>query len=445
MRVIIIGAGLTGLIAAENIRQKAEVLIFEKNSSAGGLARTEIAGDFKFDYTGHFLHFNNERIKKKVQDLFEEKSLLEINRKSFIYIDKSFVPYPFQSHIYYLPQDLKKECLIGFLENLKGGFAGEPRPGADEQDENFYNWMKKQYGKGIVKYFMLPYNEKMWTVHPEDITTEWMKRFVPMPSPEEILLGTITKGKDIQGYNATFYYPESGIGELIRKFQGFDNMHLKSKVEKVNFKDKTVYVKGKKYPYDFLISTCPLKEFIINMLEPEDDKVLNYADKLRCNSVLNINIGWKGQPCKSVPRATHWIYFPEKKFDFYRVGFPPAVSGMMCPEGHYSCYVEISYIEGKLPERNEYKKIEKVVISQLESAGIIPARAEIVQTLILPMKTAYVIYDENRKNLRNYTLNYLEDRGIFSGGRYGGWEYSTMEDAVIWGEKLSQKVLNKLK
>lgn len=436
MKVIIIGAGLTGLSAAESIGDRAEVQIFEKNYMAGGLARTSELGGFRRDYTGHFLHFHNEKIKKKVLSFFEKGELLEIKRKSFIYTHKTFVPYPFQAHINYLQKDLKRECLTGFLENLKSENKSD--------DNNFYKWMLNQYGKGIVKFFMLPYNQKMWTVHPRELTMEWMSRFVPRPSPEEIISGTVSEGKKDEGYNATFYYPKKGIGELVEKFtQKISNIEIESKVDKVNWKKKTISINGERHDYNCLITTCPLKDFILNILEPVDENLVNYAKKLRYNSVLNITIGWEGALGNKLPEGTHWLYFPEKELDFYRVGFYSALSPGMCPEGKYSCYVEITYKEGKLPPKNEYRNIEKKVVDQLMKINIIPSDVKIIQIPVQPINTAYIIYDKNWNESRNYILNWLQERDILSGGRYGGWEYSAMEDAILWGERLAKKCLSK--
>jgi protoporphyrinogen oxidase len=435
MKVIILGAGLTGLSAAGCLGQIDDLHIFERNSIAGGLARTEKADGFKFDYTGHFLHFNNQEIKEKILGLFEADDMLEVLRKSFIYLEKSFVPYPFQSHIHYLPEELRKDCLVGFLENLKLN--------KDFTEENFFNWMKNQYGSGIVKHFMLSYNKKLWTVHPKEITLDWMSRFVPRPTPEDIINGTISEGKEAEGYNATFYYPSEGIEELVKKLAKGVKFELDNNVDSVNLKDKTVKVKGKKYTYDYLISTISLKEFVLKILEEADEQLLEHATRLKCTALLNVNVGWEGGIGAEVPEGAHWLYFPEEKFDFYRVGFPSVISSKMAPAECSSCYVELSYPEGKLPEKEKYSQMENKIVEQLRNAQIIPAQAKIIKILTLPIKNSYVIYDKYWKESRNFILDYLEKRNIFSGGRYGGWEYSTMEEAIIWGEKLAEKCLKR--
>ena len=60
-RVVILGAGLTGLSAAYHFEKNNffDFKIFEQESTCGGLARSVKHKHFTFDFTGHFLHCNN--------------------------------------------------------------------------------------------------------------------------------------------------------------------------------------------------------------------------------------------------------------------------------------------------------------------------------------------------------------------------------------------------
>jgi hypothetical protein len=46
---------------------------------------------------------------------------------------------------------------------------------------------------------------------------------------------------------------------------------------------------------------------------------------------------------------------------------------------------------------------------------------------------AYVLYDEQYGAAKAEILRFLEHARILTAGRYGQWEYSSMEDAILGG------------
>ncbi len=434
-KTVIIGAGLTGLSAALDIQGNKPVEVFEKEDSPGGLCRTESYKGFRFDYAGHFLHFKDSGIKNEVSNLLSG-NIKKVERKSFIVYKDRRIPYPFQSHIKYLPLEERRECLLEFLMS---GYKQAP------EDGNFRSWMNKRFGSGITKYFMLPYNRKLWTVDPGEMTTEWMSRYLPRPSAEKILKGAFFEKSPAEGYNAVFYYPPDGIGALPSQMSSRLKkgvLHTGVSVEKVIPGKKLIIAGGKKYSYENLITTVPLKKFAAEIVDGPDD-LKKHARQLRGVSVLNINIGWKGGPGKGVPRGAHWLYFPESRYVFYRAGFPSQISSLMAPEGCFSCYTEIAFPQKRFPKREDFPEIEKRVEKQLREARVIPPGSKVRAVLSLPMEPAYVIYDKRRSKGVSEVLRKLESVGIYSAGRYGAWEYSAMEDAILSGKKAAEKCLKK--
>ena len=55
---------------------------------------------------------------------------------------------------------------------------------------------------------MIPYNEKLWGVHPREITAAWCSRFVPLPKLEQVIAGAVGAGPPELGYNQSFLYPK---------------------------------------------------------------------------------------------------------------------------------------------------------------------------------------------------------------------------------------------
>ena len=52
---------------------------------------------------------------------------------------------------------------------------------------------------------------------------------------------------------------------------------------------------------------------------------------------------------------------------------------------------------------------------------------------------AYVIYDDRYGSAKRVIVDWLAEREILVAGRYGRWEYSSMEDALLTGRECARK------
>src|SRR3989338_10870985 len=178
--VLIVGAGLTGLSAAWHLRgSDTSVRLIEATSSVGGLTKTCEEQGFHFDRTGHLLHLRDNSIKQWiVDDLFKGK-LLHIDRVSRVWSSGVYTRYPFQANTYGLPEEVASECIEEYLKVLEHPPKKKVRTAED--------FIYKHFGKGFAKHFMIPYNQKLWGVHPKYMTAEWGERFIPIPKKEDVL------------------------------------------------------------------------------------------------------------------------------------------------------------------------------------------------------------------------------------------------------------------
>src|SRR5215510_14539957 len=114
--VVIAGLGVSGLgCALQLARRGVPFLALEKESRPGGLARSEPAGEFRFDYGPHIL-LNLPPGFPKLPGL----ELAECSGKSGIVLDEGLrrvIPAPFQKHLGYLPGRLRARLLLGLLRD----------------------------------------------------------------------------------------------------------------------------------------------------------------------------------------------------------------------------------------------------------------------------------------------------------------------------------------
>ncbi|MCG2677432.1 hypothetical protein L6386_02565, partial [bacterium] len=132
-----------------------------------------------------------------------------------------------------------------------------------------------------------------------------------------------------------------------------------------------------------------------------------------------------------------WIYFPEKEFTFYRVGFNSNFSSYLAPRGTSSIYTEVSYSKDKPLDR---KGITRRVIKDLIKAGIITSRDKILAKLVLDIRYAYPLYDHNHRESVATIQRFLRANDIYSMGRFGSWEYLSMEDVIEQGRETAQQL-----
>ncbi|MDP6685838.1 MAG: FAD-dependent oxidoreductase, partial [Candidatus Omnitrophota bacterium] len=254
--IVILGAGLAGLSTAYHLKKGYS--LYEKESEAGGTARSIHKDGYIFDFDGHLLHFRKEYTFLLVRELLEG-NLAPHKRSSWIYSKGSYTRYPFQANFYGLPRDVVKECLLGYIEakDISGG------KGKEKLNGNFENWIKNIFGSGIAKYFMIPYNKKFWTVDPSQLGCDWLDGFVPVPTLEDTVTGAISSNTKSFGYNSRFWYPvKGGISELTEGFlRRVNNVHLDKRAVTIDqYRREIVFEDGVIKRFKKLITTIPLPE-----------------------------------------------------------------------------------------------------------------------------------------------------------------------------------------
>ena len=436
--IVILGAGLAGLAAAYHLRRagRTDVVILEREAKPGGLTRSEHIDGYTFDYTGHFLHFRRPEIQEWVMSLCGD-NMHRVARQAWIHSRGVDTPYPFQANTYGLPAEVVKECLIGFIEASIAAGDATAAAAPDPAEVIFEDWILATFGRGIAKHFMIPYNTKLWTIPPHEMTCEWMGRFVPRPTLEEVIDGALFDRRDRAfGYNAYFWYPiEGGIQVLpAALLGGAGPVVLDTEVNGIDLRRRRVHVRdGAPVEYETLISTLPLDRFV-GLLKPAPDEVRNAGGKLRHNSVLSVNLGIEGRQVSD----RNWVYFPEPEYIFYRLGFPTNSSPRVAPPGASSVTAEVAFSGARPIDRGDCVRRVK---RDLERVGILRPGDRIGVEVTFEIPCAYVLYDRARKRSVAEVQRFLESQGIYSIGRYGAWEYSSMEDAIVHGKETAERLL----
>jgi protoporphyrinogen oxidase len=160
-------------------------------------------------------------------------------------------------------------------------------------------------------------------------------------------------------------------------------------------------------------------------------EVVAAARRLKATTVTHVSVGVRG-PNR---QPWHWIYLPEPEFNTYRIGSPSAVYPALAPPDSCSFYVEYSH-RGELSK----KQCEEFAIADLLRSQMIHRVDDVLFARASEIPNAYVLYDEEYGPAKTEILQFLEHAGIWTAGRYGQWEYSSMEDAIIGGRHCARKI-----
>jgi protoporphyrinogen oxidase len=421
--IVVLGAGLTGLGAARHL-PAGSFRIVERAPRAGGHAVTVEDQGFRFDRTGHLLHLRDPGIRTLVEELLAGE-LLAIERRSRVWSHGVYTEYPFQANTWGLPRDVALECVAGFVHARERARQAPPA--------SFDDFIRRHFGEGIARHFMVPYNTKIWGVPPSEMTAEWCDRFVPVPSLEEVLDGAIGPPRTALGYNARFLYPRRGIGALPEALARGVPVELSCEPIAIDPTARSVTIAGGEViPWKALVATIPLPNVVGLCGASAPPEVRAAAGRLRCTGLHYLDVALS----RPVPTDVHWVYVPEARWPFYRVGVYTNFSPELAPPGRASLYVELAS-----RETPDLATLVPEVARGLVAMGLVASAGDVSFVRARRLEWAYVVYDRAWSEARRVVLDWLDRQHVVCAGRYGAWNYSSMEDALLMGRDAAARAI----
>jgi protoporphyrinogen oxidase len=439
-RIVIIGGGPTGLGAAYRLHELGyeNWALYEKSDYLGGHACSHVDDHgFVWDEGGHVIFSHYPYFDKLVDDMLgaEENQLV---RESWIVKDNSWIPYPFQNNLRYLPKSLQVSCLLGAAKA-----AAETN---HQESSNFRDWILATFGEGIAEAFMFPYNFKVWTTPLEQMSKSWMAERVSVVDFKRLLENVILERDDVAwGPNNKFRFPlYGGTGEIYRRMaQRFpDRVKTGKELVAVDAAGKRVsFSDGTGDTYDVLISTGPL-DLLVRMLKPAEGGLMDAVAELHHNNLLVLGLGLE----KKIDTGKCWIYFADDDMPCYRATYFSHYSPFNVPKGdterYSSLMCEMSFRVGETPD--PAKEIDRVV-DYLIRAKILEEsdRSRIVSRYHRTVAYSYPIPTLGRDRALATLQPALLGKGIYSRGRFGAWRYEigNMDHSVMMGVEAVDHVL----
>lgn len=85
-----------------------------------------------------------------------------------------YVPYPVQNSIPYFGEKLQNKCMKELNDAIKNYLSLNKA-----KELNFGEFSKQIFGETLQNTFIRPYNEKVWTISLEEMSSQWVEGRVP--------------------------------------------------------------------------------------------------------------------------------------------------------------------------------------------------------------------------------------------------------------------------
>jgi protoporphyrinogen oxidase len=447
---VVMGGGLAGLSAGYHLtRAGKNAVVLEADSTVGGLSKTVVSGDFRFDLGGHRFHTKNKDIEEIVKNLLGDE-LEKVHRKSKIYMRGRFFDYPLRpanalfglglATVLRIMTDYTWQRLRGLIPRSNG--------------ESLEDWVVSNFGRTMFNIYFKEYSEKVWGIDCSRISQGWVAKRIQGLSLGKAVKNAFFKftGKDIPTLADTFLYPRLGIGRISDRFREeidkVGKIYTETGVVRLNheeFRVTGMEVRNGGQPFciaaEDYISTIPL-DSLVRMLNPRaPEQVLDAAGSLSYRDLILVAV----QVDRPSVTDQTWIYLPEKKMPFGRFHEPKTWSRSMAPPERTLLVVEFFCTEGDDVWNSPDEELSMTTINGLDDIGFIN-KDEALGTQVLRVPRAYPLfevgYEKHCKTIYEYLGHF---RNLYTAGRAGMFQYQNMDVAIESGQKAAYDVLRKSK
>lgn len=439
-RAVIIGAGLAGLALALRLAESGryEPVVLERDTEAGGLARTLHLGEFATDIGPHRIHSENPEILKFIREL-AAPSLLMVARSSHMYLGGGFLRYP--------PDPLGLAARVGPLRlaHFAASFALE-RLRPPTRPETYESLMRRAFGSALYNFLLRPFSAKTWKIDPAQIHADTARVRITTGNLTQMvrrLLGRRERGGPADSLKE-FSYVRGGAGTLVRHFREkaeAAGARLETGVEagriELDAAGRAVAVTARRggealsFPAELVASTVPLPR-LLDMLLPPAPCLAGAREAAAGLAFLDIIL-----VCLIVrrPRLSddNWLYFPEKRFIFNRAYEAKNFDPSMAPPDRTILCLEITHRQGEAPAGGDDEALIATVGEQIATTGLLKPQ-EIERGVVLRIPYAYPLYTlDYHERLERVLAGLAEVGNLITLGRQGLFIHNNMDHSIEAG------------
>jgi protoporphyrinogen oxidase len=426
-RVAVLGAGIAGLVAADELRRRGvEPLVFEAGPKVAGMAESHHDPDgFSYDTGAHFI---TNRLATAI-GVNDRCRTVRRYGESVYGRDGEVAGYPFG-----LLRDPRYvlSALAAKGKGLRDG--GDPRTAAD--------FFRAEYGAALADEVVLPLIEA-WSGAPADRLAAAVGQKIPTSIIHTMVLKAAAKvtrravaigycNEKPQSVDVWHVYPEGGVSLLCETLADRlgDAISLETPVEKVLVEDERVVgvcVRGEVLEVDAVVSTAPIS--VLPRLVEGTDRLDRFGE-FRFRPMVFANLRFEGRGL--LPDVVMWV--PDERFETFRLTEAPQSMPWLAPEGKTMITVDIGTEVGSAVWTMDGEALGQRCLAELER--LVPGIGRrYLGCRVVKTPIAYPVFSTDYEDARaDLAANGTGVKGLLSVGRNGAFDHILMED-IYWRTK----------
>ncbi len=431
--VVVVGGGVAGLVTAHLLAESGvEVIVAEKFSQIGGLARSFEYEGFVFDVGPHRFHTENANIKSYLDRVLKGHSTA-FPRRSEVFFGGKYYRWPLHpKNLVQLPLPLALKSGIDLAVNGSKSYG----------NANFEDYVLRQYGPTLYENFFKGYSIKFLGIHPQETHPDWAKVGINRAIIDDKLqmqnLAQLAKTTLLQ-YNKAeidFIYPKGGlhvtwqrVADMIRHHGGRILTNTPVRLQPGPGRIEAVYLGNERIEPAAVIWTAPITLACQQLRQPVPH--LPYLATLLYNVLVD----------KKTPHGFQWCYYGADDIVFSRVSIPRYFSDDTCPGDGTGLCVEVTCREGD--ERwNHAERLTDWIVDDLVKVGLITSRRDVQNVYVERVENSYPIYHKSYPTeLEKARRALAQFDNLHLAGRTGMFWYNNMDHSMENAMQLSRKLL----
>lgn len=436
-RILIVGAGITGLTAAAQLAAAGrKCLLIESAEKVGGLCRTYELDDIRFDFGPHLFFYNPHSATDRfmLEVLKDEKVVF--NRFRWAIHAKGrywLMPVNIPDILFHYPLRYKWQIVQSLLRKRKAVTA---------RGDSVRDMLEERMGPDFFADVFGPFTQKKTLVSPDKLHRDWSIRVERDVHNRKIVSSgyekTITLRDKLRAtFFPRYYYPLKGIEAIAtglwsryREAGGETILECGPiTFEKAGNRISRVQVGGEFIPVSSVVWTPSINA--LNRVLGGSEPAIQFVDLMIVMMTFNRR--------HAVPRPFAYTYHPDPQLLFNRLYYPDNLfQEQIIPDKEGLC-VEIN-MTPELKTLSDPEIVDRVV-NGIESLGLY-RKQDLRESRVERLEDAMPVYELNYEAERERAFKTVHEyANLYAIGRSGGYLFCLTPAAVRQGQQMADELI----